>query len=269
MSRVADPRAKVSLLKAAEEVFAERGLAGAKVEEIARRAGVSKGAFYLHFESKEAALEEVVTSWLTRCRSFFVRPSEWGATLPDTAHEVLELAFARDVRIFAFLWETRAVLRILPSCQGDYEYLFTAFRAEMAQTTKEWVEHWKREELFRVDVDAELAAALIGGAYNELVARMLACGDVRPPLEEWLSFALDSFTRAFGADAMIAATLQRTGLGPDDEVPRGVRSASGLHDRAAHMTAPPASGAVAHAVTADDATSTRASTTTSNTRGRN
>jgi AcrR family transcriptional regulator len=260
MSRVADPRAKVSLLRAAEEVFAERGLAGAKVEEIARRAGVSKGAFYLHFDSKEAALEEVVTSWLSRCQGFFAKPTEGGGPLPEAPPEILDFAFARDLRIFEFFWETRAVLRILPSCHGDYEYLFTAFRAEIAQTSKEWVEHWKREEMFRRDVDAELAATLIGGAYNELVAKMLACGDTRPPLEEWLSFALDSFMRAFGTESLVAAASQRRAVSTDDRASPDEtgrrRIVSGLHNRAAHMTAPPASGAVPRDSTPDTSTTT-------------
>ncbi len=204
MSRIADPRAKASLLRAAEQVFAERGLAGAKVEEIARRAGVSKGAFYLHFESKEAALEEVVQGFLEKCRSFFQAPSEW-AEIPDSPPEIFEFALARDLRIFEFLWESRAVLRILPTCQGDYEYLFASFRSAMAQVTKEWIDHWKREELFRPEIDAELAATLVGGAYNELVARMLACGEEKPPLERWLAFAQETFKRAFGAPTMLEA----------------------------------------------------------------
>jgi AcrR family transcriptional regulator len=39
------------IVQAALEVFAERGFAAAKLEEIARRAGVSKGALYLYFET--------------------------------------------------------------------------------------------------------------------------------------------------------------------------------------------------------------------------
>lgn len=210
MSRIADPRAKIALLRAAEQVFAERGLAGAKVEDIARRAGVSKGAFYLHFESKEAALKHVVESFLARCGSFFVRPSEWGGPLPSIAAEVLDFTLERDQRMFEFLWESRAVLRILPSCQGEYEYLFTSFRAELAQTSKEWIEHWRREEMFREEVDADLAAALVGGAYNELVARMLTSGEARPPLERWLAFAQDTFVRAFGAPELVEAVEHRS-----------------------------------------------------------
>ena len=44
MPRLADHRAKIELLRAAEAEFAEHGLAAAKVEAITARAGVSKGA---------------------------------------------------------------------------------------------------------------------------------------------------------------------------------------------------------------------------------
>ena len=131
MSRVADPNTKISLLRAAEEVFAERGLAGAKVEEIARRAGVSKGAFYLHFESKEQVLKQLLESFLARCKSFFVPPSAYpGAT--EDLEGLLEFTLERDVQIYEFLWQNRAFLRILPTCQGTTDYLVLAFRAEVA-----------------------------------------------------------------------------------------------------------------------------------------
>jgi len=45
---------------AALDVFAEKGFAAAKLEEIARRAGVSKGTLYLYFEDKEQLFRAVV-----------------------------------------------------------------------------------------------------------------------------------------------------------------------------------------------------------------
>jgi AcrR family transcriptional regulator len=44
--------ARAALLAAAAEVFAQRGFQGASVDEIAARAGYSKGALYWHFETK-------------------------------------------------------------------------------------------------------------------------------------------------------------------------------------------------------------------------
>jgi AcrR family transcriptional regulator len=234
MSRTADPRAKSMLLRAAEEVFAEKGLAGAKVEEIARRSGVSKGAFYLHFESKEAALKQLVESFLARCQSFFAPPSAY-PDFPDDSSDLLDFTLERDVQIYEFLWQNRAFLRILPTCQGEYDYLVLAFRAEVDGITREWVDHWRREGIFRPEVDPELAAALIGGAYHELSMRMLL-EEKRPPLEEWLRFALETFFRAFGSPEMVAAIESRnrrvtTGI----EAPVARSSANGTRGAARGM----------------------------------
>src|SRR5688572_1384280 len=56
--RKADRPAEI--VEAALSVFAEKGFAAAKLEDIARRAGVSKGAIYLYFETKEDVFRAVV-----------------------------------------------------------------------------------------------------------------------------------------------------------------------------------------------------------------
>lgn len=51
---------------AAFEVFAEKGYAAARVEEVARRAGVSKGLLYRYFDTKEALFKAVIRSVVIR-----------------------------------------------------------------------------------------------------------------------------------------------------------------------------------------------------------
>ncbi|MDF2980479.1 MAG: TetR/AcrR family transcriptional regulator [Devosia sp.] len=48
------------VLDAALELFIEKGFASTRVEDIAKRAGLSKGTVYLYFPSKEALLEGLV-----------------------------------------------------------------------------------------------------------------------------------------------------------------------------------------------------------------
>ena len=48
------------ILDAALTVFAQKGFAAARLEDIAARAGVSKGTIYLYFESKEAVFKALV-----------------------------------------------------------------------------------------------------------------------------------------------------------------------------------------------------------------
>lgn len=47
-------------MAAALELFVEQGFAATRMDDVARRAGVTKGTVYLYFESKEALLKEVV-----------------------------------------------------------------------------------------------------------------------------------------------------------------------------------------------------------------
>ena len=48
------------ILAAAFEEFGEHGLAGARLDDIARRAGVAKGTIYLYFPNKEALFKEMI-----------------------------------------------------------------------------------------------------------------------------------------------------------------------------------------------------------------
>ncbi len=54
------------ILQAALDVFAERGLARARVEDIAARAGVSKGTVYLYFSGKEELFIEAIRDKVAR-----------------------------------------------------------------------------------------------------------------------------------------------------------------------------------------------------------
>ena len=52
------------ILKAAEDTFAQTGYDATGVAAICREAGVSKGAFYHHFESKQDIFLQLLQNWL-------------------------------------------------------------------------------------------------------------------------------------------------------------------------------------------------------------
>lgn len=54
------------LLAAALELFAAKGYAATRLDDVASRAGVSKGTLYLYFDSKEALFKAVVRSGIVR-----------------------------------------------------------------------------------------------------------------------------------------------------------------------------------------------------------
>ncbi|HEY1584251.1 MAG TPA: helix-turn-helix domain-containing protein, partial [Polyangia bacterium] len=106
MARPADPNTKIDLLRAAEAVFAERGLDNAKVEEITERAGHSKGSFYLHFGSKEDAFRQIVESTLARLATCLdAGEIDKSVRLPPAEH--VEEWRAHDLEMFEFIWANR------------------------------------------------------------------------------------------------------------------------------------------------------------------
>ena len=53
------------LLEAALALFVEKGFAATRIEEVALRAGVSKGTLYLYYPSKEELLKAVIEHYLS------------------------------------------------------------------------------------------------------------------------------------------------------------------------------------------------------------
>ncbi|MGU3654527.1 TetR family transcriptional regulator [Mycolicibacterium sp. A43C] len=89
---------KVKLLAAAHDEFAEKGLAGARVDQIAARAGVNKRLIYLHFGAKEVLFDLVVARAL----------QTMSAAVPFTGDDLAHYAGA----LFDYLVDHPDVLRL-------------------------------------------------------------------------------------------------------------------------------------------------------------
>src|SRR6266566_5199448 len=54
-----------AILAAALDEFSARGFAAARLDDVARRAGVAKGTIYLYFRDKEALFQELVRAMVS------------------------------------------------------------------------------------------------------------------------------------------------------------------------------------------------------------
>lgn len=57
---------KVEIIKASAKIFAEHGYHKAKIEDIAKEAGVGKGTIYEYFDSKKELFQEMIKKSLTQ-----------------------------------------------------------------------------------------------------------------------------------------------------------------------------------------------------------
>jgi AcrR family transcriptional regulator len=80
---------RASLVRAARELFGEKGYVDTSIDEIVARAGVTKGAVYHHFDGKEglfrAVFEQVHTEVTDQAAAEFLGPDSWTALLNGCA----------------------------------------------------------------------------------------------------------------------------------------------------------------------------------------
>jgi AcrR family transcriptional regulator len=195
MGRPPRPELHDALLDAARGEFAARGLERARVEDVARRAGVSKGAFYLHFASKEEAFEEILQRFMGAMEDQALRREEAelafrqdNITTPEAElrHRQVEFDCAAEIGILETLWRNRHVLAVIEGVGGSrYHRAVSDFRRRMQAFVTARMAEKQASGWIRKDLDAALMGDIIVGTYEGFARRMAAMND-RPDLESWL-----------------------------------------------------------------------------------
>jgi len=190
MPRPSDPLARARLLEAAKAIFSEKGLDRAKVEDITNLAQLSKGAFYLHFESKEEAFQELLAGIVSHLERLLDDAGDLQlATLPGAGGLAgyVDDCHVRNVEIYAFIWENRALMAMLMDGGGsaNYQHLIEDFAQRAQRQTAALLQHGVEIGLYREDLDVEAAAAFIAGGFDR-IARQLVKSPRKPDLDQML-----------------------------------------------------------------------------------
>lgn len=186
MARHADPHAKVDLLRAAEAVFVEHGLGAATVEEITRRAGRSKGSFYLHFATKEEAFRQLVETMLARVATLLesCKPPARGAQ--ELPAETLARLLAHDVEMLELVWQNRGVVGLLLGGGGsaDHRWMVDEFAERAREELVAWLRWGAETGFYRADLDVEVTSLVMAGAYDRVVREIVRLRQ-KPDLRAW------------------------------------------------------------------------------------
>ena len=201
MPRHADPNSRDALVAAARSEFSRRGLRGARIEDITAACGLSKGAFYLHYPSKEALFDELLQQFfgvLAGCSSS--RETEMAAfikkhgapTRRDVEHRTpryhrfLELETTEDLRVLEHMWAYRDVMGVLVrGCQGTrFEGAVWAMTDREVERIQENFTRFQGEHACRTDIPSEIFGSMIVGTYMLLAMRMSRMTE-KPDLAEW------------------------------------------------------------------------------------
>jgi len=148
-------RTRNAILDAAAEVFDERGFSGASLSDILAKAGVTKGALYFHFASKEELAQALIEEQWTNLPGVDYTDDPGLQTLIDMSH-----AFGHN------LWKN---VRVRASNRLVGEANFAAPAPDVYRRWNGLIEEVLKAAQARGDLrkelDTERVALWVGGAF--------------------------------------------------------------------------------------------------------
>lgn len=164
--RVDKEQRQAELLETAVAVFSERGYQATTMDEIAERAGVSKGMLYIYFKNKEA-LFGAVFRWFGKVTGEMMQQAVGG--VGDEAEQIRRIAACwaniatqqRElVPLFLDFWSAASVRGMRNDYAEDLAAMYDEYRTMIIGI----IEQGKAKNIFRADADAQaIAYLLVGG----------------------------------------------------------------------------------------------------------
>lgn len=136
---------KEQILKAAIEVFREKGFARANVEEISRAAGIAKGTVYLYFKSKTEILEYILERVIV---SIDGNIEELATSSLSHKEDIKKLLWKQFERHEAALDATPSYFEMLGALEKEErESLLKKLENKFNKLSQSWAEVLKQSEL--------------------------------------------------------------------------------------------------------------------------
>jgi AcrR family transcriptional regulator len=82
---------RMRILDAAQQLFSQEGYDATGVAEICKAAGVSKGAFYHHFPTKQAVFLEILNGWMAKIDAGFDQTRLETGSVPEALLQMASL----------------------------------------------------------------------------------------------------------------------------------------------------------------------------------
>lgn len=175
------------ILEAAVKVFARKGYFGARVAEIAKKAGVADGTIYLYFRSKEDILvslfDEVMAEHIARARRESKSLSGAQAKLHAIASHHLRLFSGNQDLAVVFQVELRRSTKFMERFTASWLQDYFALLGEV-------IGEGQRQGVLRADMPKKLATKAFFGVLDQMVtswilgAKEYSVGDLAGPVVE-------------------------------------------------------------------------------------
>jgi AcrR family transcriptional regulator len=190
-------KTRARLLDAAKQIFEERGFLEARISDIAERAGLSHGAFYHYFDSKEQIFREVAEALDDRLSE----PLESVILAPGSTVGPRERLFTALHRHLEDYRDEARIMGVIEEVSRYDEHVF-AVRAAAGvrhrQQIADSIRRMQRRRRADSTLDPDIAAAALGSMVERLAEMWLAQGQLDADLEDVADTLATLFVNALG-----------------------------------------------------------------------
>ena len=183
---------RARLLDAAKEIFEENGFLEARISDIAERAGLSHGAFYHYFDSKEHIFREIAET----LDDELAEPMDSVIFAPGSSggpHDRLQTALRQHLDRYR---DEARIMGVIEQV-ARYDDHVAAVRSARNKRHREQIETsirgMQRRGMADATLDPKIAAAALGSMVERFAEMLLAQGQLNCKLDD----AADTLARLF------------------------------------------------------------------------
>ncbi len=136
------------IVESAIDSFKDKGFSGASIRQICKDAGVTNGAFYAHFESKEDLFSSIVSPVVDGMKEIYDTENSHYMDIKSAGdvENVLKQTLSSNRKLIRYVYEHAEIFRIIitGSTGTEYEGFGDALAEEEASNTMKFLEKCRR-----------------------------------------------------------------------------------------------------------------------------
>jgi AcrR family transcriptional regulator len=171
-------KARDRIVEAALEVFTKKGYHDTTMDDIAERLGVSKGALYLYFKSKEELYRAILNARFHNLTDLLRSTASDGQTPAKTCEEFFE-DLTKDSSSLGHSFEVISEASRNPVLAKVVRENYR----DTVEVIEQCLKEWRREGSFRKDIDTHMLAEGLVALFDGLMV-CLAIGIERPEVKK-------------------------------------------------------------------------------------
>ena len=173
------------IIETALDIFSKNGYRGTTMDDIAKEMGVSKGALYSYFKSKDDILKEIFQSNHQILREILSTPLD-GQDYIQVMQKVIEKSYRLMTAKYLEFVHTSFEIFALASHDKEVRKLIREDHEKDVDVMSEFLQKLMKKGIIRTDIDSRILAQILDALFTGIWADLIMGYDNAEVHETWI-----------------------------------------------------------------------------------